>query len=57
VTVAPSPFYSLKGRGTRGNTKELQCLQLVCPVVRRCPSGRIGAELRYLVGEAVAWLG
>jgi hypothetical protein len=21
-----SPFYSLKGRGTRGNTKELQCL-------------------------------
>jgi hypothetical protein len=31
--------------------------QLVRPVVRCCPSGRIDAELRYLVGEAAAWLG
>jgi hypothetical protein len=25
--------------------------QLVRPVVRRCSSGRIGAELQYLVGK------
>jgi hypothetical protein len=31
--------------------------QLIHPVVRRSPSGRIGTELQYLVREATAWLG
>jgi hypothetical protein len=53
----PLPFIVSKG-GTQGEIqKSYSDWQLVRPVVCHCPSGRIGTELRYLVGEAAAWLG
>jgi hypothetical protein len=52
----PLPFIVSRGGAQWEIQKSYNDWQLVCPVVRRCPSGRIGAELRYLVGEATAWL-
>jgi hypothetical protein len=37
--------------------KSYSVWQLARPVVCRCPSGHVEAELRYLVGEAAAWSG
>jgi hypothetical protein len=53
----PLPFIVSTG-GVQGEIqKSYSDWQLVRPVVRCCPSRPIGAELRYLVGEAAAWLG
>jgi hypothetical protein len=53
----PLPFIFSRG-GSQGEIqKSYSAWQLVRPVMRHCPSGRIEAELRYLVGEAAAWPG
>jgi hypothetical protein len=51
------PFIVTRGGAQGGIQKSYSAWQLVRPVVRRCPSGRIGAELRYLVVEAYVWMG
>jgi hypothetical protein len=53
----PLPFIVSRGGAQGEIQKSYSDWQLVRPVVRYCPSGRIGAELRYLVREAAAWLG
>jgi hypothetical protein len=51
----PLPFIVARG-GAQGEGKKKYSARLMgCPVVRRCPSGRIEVELRYLVVGATAW--
>jgi hypothetical protein len=51
------PFIVSRGGAQGEIQKSYSAWLLVRPVVHRCPSGRIGVELRYLVGEAATWLG
>jgi hypothetical protein len=54
----PSLPFIVSIGGAQGEIqKSYSAWQLVRPVVRRCPSGRIEAELRYLVGEVAVWPG
>jgi hypothetical protein len=53
----PLPFMVTRG-GAQGEVKKSYSIWLlVRPVARRCPSGRVKAKLRCLVGRAAAWPG
>jgi hypothetical protein len=52
----PLPFIVPRGGAQGEIQKSYIDWELIHPVVRHHPSGRIGAELRYLVGEGAVWL-
>jgi hypothetical protein len=53
----PLPFIVTRGAAQGEVKKKYNAWLLGYPVVRRCPSGRIDVESRYLIVGFVAWPG